>query len=88
LPGGELPDGELPLDLALLRAEVLYSVANEMAYKLGDVVFRRTELGSAGDPGGRQLEFSATVMGQALGWSPERVRREIEAVRQVYLPAG
>jgi glycerol-3-phosphate dehydrogenase len=88
LPGGELPDGELPLDLALLRAEVLYSVANEMAYKLGDVVFRRTELGSAGDPGGRQLEFSARVMGQALGWSPERVRREIEAVWQVYLPAG
>lgn len=87
-PGSALPGGELPLDLALLKAAVRYSVETEMACRLGDVVFRRTELGSAGDPGDRQLDFAARVMGQALGWSQDRTRQEIESVRQVYLSAG
>ena len=87
-PGGVSPDGELPLDLALLKAAVRYSVKTEMARRLGDVVFRRTELGSAGDPGTRQLDFAARVMGQALGWNQDRTRQEIESVRQVYLLAG
>jgi len=87
-PSSALPDSELPLDLALLKAAVRYSVETEMACRLGDVVFRRTEVGSAGDPGDRQLNFAAEVMGQALGWSQYRVRQEIEAVRKVYQPAG
>lgn len=68
----------------VLRAEVLHAVHAEMAVKLGDVVFRRTDLGTADDPGESALQECASIMGQELGWGPARVRQEVDEVRSVF----
>jgi glycerol-3-phosphate dehydrogenase len=69
---------------ALLRAQVLYAVEEEMAQTLSDVVFRRTELGTAAYPGQEALEFCARVMAERLGWSPAGLRREVDEVNRTY----
>jgi glycerol-3-phosphate dehydrogenase len=52
-----------------------------MAVKLADCVFRRTELGTAGDPGYEALETCARLMGRELGWSADRIGVELADVR-------
>lgn len=71
-------------DLRLLKAEVLHGIDQEMAQTLSDVVFRRTEIGSAGHPGESMLERSAQIMGLALGWSSERRQQELQAVTTTF----
>jgi glycerol-3-phosphate dehydrogenase len=64
-----------------LNAEVIHAVRAEMAVKLADCVFRRTELGTAGDPGYEALETCARLMGRELGWSADRIGVELADVR-------
>ncbi len=66
---------------AVLKAEVLYGVREEMAQKLSDVVFRRTELGSAGYPGNEALNICAETMGAELGWTSTQIQQELQEVR-------
>jgi glycerol-3-phosphate dehydrogenase len=72
----------------VIKAEVVHGVRAEMATALGDVIFRRTELGTAGYPGDRCLETCAGLMANELGWGLEQTRREIEQVRAVYTRLG
>lgn len=65
---------------ALLRAELLFALREEMPQTLGDLVFRRTGLASAGRPDAAVLRICAETMGTERGWSPDRVRDEIAAV--------
>lgn len=67
---------------AVLKAEVLHGVRAEMAQKLSDIIFRRTELGTAGHPGNEILRICADIMGAELGWSPEITQRELQEVNQ------
>jgi glycerol-3-phosphate dehydrogenase len=67
--------------VALLRAEVRHAIRAEMAQTLSDVVFRRTELGTAGDPGRELLVEATRTAADELGWSRDRERLEL---RQVY----
>jgi glycerol-3-phosphate dehydrogenase len=55
-----------------------------MARKLGDVVFRRTDLGTGGHPGDDALRTCADLMADELGWDGRRIRCELEAVRDVF----
>ena len=64
-----------------LKAEVIHAVREEMAAKLGDCVFRRTDLGTAGDPGPSALRTCAELMAGDLGWSKERVESELAEVQ-------
>jgi glycerol-3-phosphate dehydrogenase len=63
-----------------LRAEVVHAVREEMAQALGDCVFRRTEIGTAGNPGQATLRECAQLMARELGWSAMRQERELEEV--------
>jgi glycerol-3-phosphate dehydrogenase len=65
-------------DARVLHAEVIHGVRDEMARKLSDVVFRRTDLGTAGHPGTEALEICAGAMSAELGWTPDKTRAEIE----------
>ena len=67
-------DGD-PNCLAVTEPEV-HAVRSEMAETLADVVFRRTDLGTGGNPGDEALETCAVIMGTELGW--DRARRELE----------
>ena len=68
----------------VLRAEILHGVREEMACKLADVVFRRTDLGTAGDPGEDLLRDCAALMGAELGWDEARIQKELEEVRGAF----
>jgi glycerol-3-phosphate dehydrogenase len=83
LDGIASKDNSIKEELALLEAQIRYSVDQEMAQKLADVVFRRTELGSAGYPGDTALAHSAQVMGREMNWSQDRLESELAEVKQL-----
>ena len=61
-----------------LVGEVRHAVESEMAMRLDDVVYRRTGLGTIGDPGGECIARCADIMSELLAWSPGRRAAEIE----------
>ena len=78
---------KIPNSREALKAEVLYGVKEEMALKLTDIVFRRTDLGSAENPGTEAFKACAEIMAKELGWDKSRVEKEIEETNQAYIPA-
>lgn len=70
------------------RAEVVFATRDEMARTLGDVVFRRTGLGTLGDPGPAALQTVATLMAEALGWSAAQQQEQIRQVQARFVPRG
>jgi glycerol-3-phosphate dehydrogenase len=71
-------------DKDLLNALVDYSVEHEMACSVGDIVFRRTGIGTTGYPGMGTLKHLAERMAQAFHWSEERICQEIKEVDEKY----
>lgn len=61
-------------------AEVLYAVRMEMALTLEDVVFRRTGLGTLGDPGADVIARVAGLMAAERGWDAGEIARQTEVV--------
>ena len=82
--GAEDQDLLLPVatDAAMLRCEVVYAVREEMAQHLTDVVFRRTDCGSAGLPSDDVLNTCAAVMAAECGWDDARTADELARVRR------
>ena len=80
------PETAAPLspDTPTIQAEVLHAIRNEAALRLSDILLRRTSVGAAGHPGAATLQAAAALAAGELGWTPERVREEIEAVEAVY----
>jgi glycerol-3-phosphate dehydrogenase len=77
-----------PLDTGS-RADVLYTVREEMAIKLADIVFRRTGLGEPPGPDRVAVETAASVAGPELGWNAARQESEVEDVmRQTGFPSA
>ncbi len=70
----------------LLFAELHYFLREEMVYNLSDVVFRRSNLGSAECPEIKTLSVIVDIMGEELGWDAEERARQIEQVLQVFSP--
>jgi glycerol-3-phosphate dehydrogenase len=65
-----------------LLAEVAVAARHEQARTVADVLLRRTRLGLLAAPGLRSAAAVlpvAEVLGEELGWSPERVKAEAEA---------
>jgi glycerol-3-phosphate dehydrogenase len=78
----ERPGWGTPLGgTGVLPADVVHAVRHELACRLGDVVFGRTGLGTAGHPGDAVLEAVADLAGTELGWSLERRSSELADVR-------
>ena len=69
-----------------IEAEVRYCVREEMAQKMSDIVFRRTELGSAEKPEKAHLDLCANIMAEELGWDKQQKQREIDEVTAAYIP--
>jgi glycerol-3-phosphate dehydrogenase len=61
-----------------LKSEVIHALREEMAQNLSDVVFRRTDLGSAGHPGETELRECAELVAGELGWDKARLSREMQ----------
>jgi len=72
-----------------IMAEVAYAVRNEMARTLRDILFRRTGIGTLGNPGDKILKKVASAAARELRWTPARMIREIASVKEVFkIPAG
>jgi glycerol-3-phosphate dehydrogenase len=69
---------------SLNPAGIIHAVRHEMARTLEDVVVRRTSLGSLGFPGDAAADRVAAVMATELGWSGDRVDREVTSLRRFY----
>jgi len=71
-----------------IGAQVLYAVQREMACTLGDVLFRRTGIGTLGHPGAEAIARVTSIMAKALGWdNAECERQERDALaRYATLP--
>jgi glycerol-3-phosphate dehydrogenase len=74
-------------------AEVLYVIREEMAVHMSDIVFRRTNLGTGGHPGGPALAGLQEFLQQHCDWDRSRVENERAAVDRHYaryfqLPSG
>ncbi len=71
---------------SLMKAEVLHGIRSEMAQKLSDVIFRRTDLGTAKCPSLKVLKDTARIMAEELGWGKGKQSSEIDDVLQVFSP--
>jgi glycerol-3-phosphate dehydrogenase len=69
-----LAPGLSPAPLAMLA----WAALEEHAVHLDDVYLRRSRLGLRLSPDHPGVERGAAVMGSILGWSPQRVREELE----------
>ena len=67
----------------VIKAEVIHAVREEMAQRLGDVVFRRTQLGTGEDPGEPALKTCAELMAAEHGWDRTRMEDELQDVRDI-----
>jgi glycerol-3-phosphate dehydrogenase len=63
-----------------IKAEVIHAVRHEMAQKLSDIVFRRTDLSLNGIPRRQCLYECATIMADLLNWDEKRKFRELDEV--------
>lgn len=78
-----------PIDGAdITGAEVVYSCRSEMVCSLNDIVFRRTDLGTGGNPGDSALHAVGKIVQSELGWSNERLSSEISAVKEKFQTFG
>jgi glycerol-3-phosphate dehydrogenase len=68
-----------------IKAEIVHAVREEMAQKLGDVVFRRTGLGTLGNPGDKCISLCAEIMAEELGWDQKKTKREISEVASHFI---
>ena len=67
---------------------MIHGVRQEMAQKLSDIVFRRTDLGTAGHPGDAALQTCAELMAAELGWNDTRRYQELAEVRAAFPAFG
>jgi glycerol-3-phosphate dehydrogenase len=68
----------------VLKAEMVHAVRQEMALKLADAVFRRTELGTGERPTEAVLRECARIMSSDLGWNQKRMEEEIKDAQTVF----
>jgi glycerol-3-phosphate dehydrogenase len=78
-----------PLDQStVFGAEVVHAVRHEMATTLGDVVHRRTDLGTAARPSDAALHACAAIMARELGWDEMRTAAEVAKVESFFQHKG
>ena len=64
-------------------AELDYLARSESVVHLDDVLLRRTDLAFTGAVTSELIEEFATVIGESLGWTPERRAHEVDATRSM-----
>lgn len=77
---------ERAINLPLTVNDIAYFIEDEMAYRLSDIIFRRTEIGAIGCPSMDVLENIAKIMAENMGWSDKKQANEINNVLDYYSP--
>jgi glycerol-3-phosphate dehydrogenase len=71
-------------DSTTIRGQVYQAVREEAARTLGDVVLRRTDLGTGEYPGSAALRECAEIVAEELGWTGQEVETQIGIVAARY----
>ena len=69
-------------NLPVIEAEIIHGLESEMAWTLEDVIFRRTELASLGNPGDEVILDVAEIAAKHHRWNRSQVYKEIDAVKE------
>lgn len=69
-----------------IAAEVVHGARAEMAMTLEDVLFRRTGIGTLGNPGEAALNKVARLMAAELDWDEAEERRQIDFALKKFQP--
>ena len=64
----------------MTASDVRRAVHEEMAVKLGDIVYRRSNLGNSGRPDRETVTQIARLAGAELGWDTIRQGAEVDEV--------
>jgi glycerol-3-phosphate dehydrogenase len=75
-------------DSTVIKAEVVNAIRQEMAITLADIVFRRTDLATGGNPGDPALRECADLAARELGWTPEQRETQLREVYQRFPDLG
>jgi glycerol-3-phosphate dehydrogenase len=67
-----------------IEAQIIYAVEREMACHLDDILFRRTGIGTLGNPGIEVISRCANIMARNLHWDKEYHQEEIDRVLAYY----
>jgi len=65
-----------------ILAEVIYAIRHEMARTLPDIVFRRTGICTAGNPGNDKLTLVAETAAKELQWDKKELSMQLKEVKQ------
>ena len=63
-----------------IAAQVTFSIREEMALTLADVVMRRTGIGQFGSPPPATLQAAAAIMAKELGWDAKTQSAETDSL--------
>ncbi len=75
---------KVSVNLPDIMAEAVYSVKNEMAIRLTDILFRRTGICTLGNPGIDAIENIASIAAKELKWTKAMKAREIDSVLSAF----
>ncbi|HFD80523.1 MAG TPA: glycerol-3-phosphate dehydrogenase/oxidase [Gammaproteobacteria bacterium] len=75
-------------DSTVIKAEVLNAIEQEMAVTLSDIVFRRTDLATGGNPGDHVLRECADLAARELGWTEEQKEAQLQEVYRRFPSLG
>lgn len=65
-----------------LKVEIIHAIREEMAQNLSDIVFRRTNLCTAGNPGESVLDECADIAAKEFKWAESWKEKEVSTVMQ------
>lgn len=68
-----------------ILAEVKWAVEHEMASSLSDILFRRTGIGTLGNPGQETIMLIANLAASILNWPETRINEELARIEEAYL---
>ena len=82
----ERPDTVRPIGrhAPTIAAEVVHAIRHEHAFRLADIVLRRTTAGAAGHPGADAVASVADLAAAELGWDDGRRAEEMAALEGTY----
>ncbi|RMF56569.1 MAG: glycerol-3-phosphate dehydrogenase/oxidase, partial [Calditrichaeota bacterium] len=66
-----------------IKAQIVFSVQNELPQTLADIYLRRTGIGTSACKGLDCAREGAKLMGKLLGWRRKRVKQEVEEYKKV-----
>ena len=71
-------------NLPIIGAEIVYGLKYGMAMRLEDIIFRRTELATLGNPGDDVLLHVSKMASTYHKWSTSQIYKEIDEVKRLF----